>query len=336
MIPLRIFQEKIPGLSNKNGTERIVAIGELLIDLVPASMDVRLSECGEIIKTVSGSSGIFACAISRLSGNAGFLGRVGVDSLSKMAVDTIRDQGVDLSRVIVSEEGQIGLAFIEYTDEGRHYQYYRKNSVGSHYSVQDLDAGYIEGAFAVHYSGMLLELTEDMRGACIRAAEIARENGVLVSFDPNIRPEMMKTPDARDRLLWAVRHADIIAPTLDEARFITGETEQGRILEKLHSMGPTVVALTRDCDGAILSCGGEVVYADGIDVEAIDPTGAGDAFAAALVYGIEQAYPLEKLAAFCNSVGALVTTRRGTIGVALPSLEEANQMMASGKCRVHG
>lgn len=335
MIPLKLLQETIPQLNYKNSTDKIIAIGELLIDLVPANMDVRLNECGEIIKTVSGSSGIFACAVARISGNAGFLGRVGTDSLSVMASNAIRDQGVDLSHVKVSDEGQIGLAFIEYTDEGRHYQYYRKNSVGSHYSAKDLDKDYIKNAFAIHYSGMLLGLTEDMRSACIRAVEIAKENGVLVSFDPNIRTELMDTAESRDRLIWAVRHADIIAPTLEEAQFITGEVDEKRILDTLHSMGPKVVALTRDKSGAIVSCGGEVAYSDGIDVEAIDPTGAGDAFAAALVYGIQQAFPLDKLAAFCNSVGALVTTRRGTIGVSLPSLDDVYQMMASGKCHTH-
>lgn len=65
--------------------------------------------------------------------------------------------------------------------EGRNYQYYRKNSVGSLLRASELDAEYISGAYAVHFPGMLLELTEEMRGACERLVEIAREKGILVS-----------------------------------------------------------------------------------------------------------------------------------------------------------
>ena len=123
-----------------------------------------------------------------------------------MVAGTLRGQGVDLSRLIVSDEGQMGLAFLEYLPEGRNYQYYRKNSVGSLLRASELDAEYISGAYAVHFPGMLLELTEEMRGACERLVEIAREKGILVSFDPNIRRELSADAAARARLLWAVRH----------------------------------------------------------------------------------------------------------------------------------
>ena len=74
----------------------------------------------------------------------------------------------------------------------------------------------------------------------------------------------------RQRLLWAVRHADVVAPTLSEGQMITGETSIGGVLRALHVMGPRVVALTRDKDGAVLSRGGEVAVAAGIDEEPVD------------------------------------------------------------------
>ena len=88
-------------------------------------------------------------------------------------------------------------------------------------------------------------------------------------------------------------------------------------------MGPKVIALTLDKDGAILSAGGKVVIAEGIEVDSVDSTGAGDAFAAALVVCIQRGMAMEEAARFCNSVGTLVTTKRGAIGTALPSMEEA-------------
>ena len=312
----------------------ILALGELLVDLVPERTGMRIEDAGAVIKTASGSAGIFACAAVLLGGRCGFIGKVGRDSLSRMVMRTLGEQGVDLSHVAVSGEGQIGLAFLEYlSGGGRNYQYYRRNSVGSLLSAEDLDEAYIAGAYAVHFPGMLLELTPQIRGACEQLVRIARDRGVLVSFDPNIRHEL-SGGEALERMLWAVRNADIVAPTLSEGQFLTGETSVGNVLRALHRMGPRVVALTRDKDGAVLSMDGQVAVAEGIDREAVDPTGAGDTLAAALCVGLQEEMPLTHLAAFCNSAGTLVITRRGAIGMALPSRAEVEALAASDACRV--
>ena len=313
----------------------ILALGELLVDLIPERTGMRMEDAGAVIKTASGSAGIFACAAALLGARSGFIGKVGRDSLSRMVMRTLEGQGVDLSCVTVSDQGQIGLAFLEYLPGGgRNYQYYRRNSVGSLLDAADLDEADIAGAYAVHFPGMLLELTPQMRGACERLVEIARSNGVLVSFDPNIRQELASGSDALRRLQWAMEQADVAAPTLWEGQFLTGETTVGNVLRALHGMGPRVVALTRDKDGAVISMDGQVAVAEGIDVEAVDPTGAGDTLAAALCVGLQEGMPLARLAAFCNSAGTLVITRRGAIGMALPARAQVEALAASDACRV--
>lgn len=322
------------GKGGGSNRKPILALGELLVDLVPEQENMRIEDAGPVIKTASGSAGIFACAAALLGARSGFIGKVGTDGLSCMVADALRAQGVDLSRLIVSDEGQVGLAFLEYLPEGRNYQYYRKNSVGSMLRADELDEAYISGAYAVHFPGMLLEVTPQMRGACERLVEIARGHGILVSFDPNIRRELAADQAARDRLQWAVSHADIVAPTLDEGRMTTGQTSIGGVLRALHAMGPRVVALTRDKDGAVLSMDGRVAIAAGIDKKPVDPTGAGDTLAAALCVGLQEGMPIKRLAAFCNCAGTLAITRRGAIGMALPTRGQVDAMVASGVCRV--
>ena len=312
----------------------VLALGELLIDLIPGEEGMRIEDAGTIIKTVSGSAGITACAMTLLGGNGGFIGKVGKDSLSRLVTATMKEQGVDVSGLSISDEGQTGLAFLEYTAEGRNYQYYRKDSVGSKLRPEDLNEEYIAGAFSVHFPGMLLELTPEMRASCERLVEIAKANGVLVSFDPNIRREIAANEEARQRLLWAIRNSDVIAPTLDEGKMVTGETTIGNVLRALHAMGPKVVALTRDKDGAVLSCDGQVAIAGATGVNAIDPTGAGDSFAAALCVGLQEQMPLDRLAAFCNCTGSLVCTKKGAIGMALPTRAEVEEMMVSHMANV--
>lgn len=321
----------------RRGAQRkqILSLGELLVDLIPGKEQMTIDEPGPVIKTASGSAGIFACAVSLLDGRGGFIGKIGKDSLSRMVTRTLKEQGVDLSHVVESDEGQIGLGFIEYLPSGRNYQYYRKRSVGSLLRAEELDENYIAGAYAVHFPGMLLELSEEMRGACQRLVELAHQYHLLVSFDPNIRSELSVDSNALGRMLWATQNADIISPTLSEAQMLTGEKDIDAVLDALHAMGPRVVALTRDKDGLVLSTDGQVAYADGINRQPLDPTGAGDTLAAALCVGLQEGMPLERLAAFCNSAGTLVITKRGAIGMALPTREEVDQLVNSGECRVN-
>lgn len=313
----------------------ILALGELLIDMIPGEEGMRIKQAGPVIKTASGSAGIVACAMTRLGGNGGFIGKVGHDNLSCLATSTLAAEGVDMSHVIVSDEGQIGLAFLEYLPEGRNYQYYRADSVGSKLRAADLDEAYVASSYIVHFPGMLLELNGDMRSACQQLVALAKKHQVLVSFDPNIRREIASDEAARQRLLWAVSNADVVAPTLEEGKMITGEQTLGNVLRALHAMGPRTVALTRDEDGCVVSRDGKVAIADGIAVEAVDPTGAGDSLAAALCVGLQEEMDLEQLAAFCNCTGSLVCTKKGAIGMALPSRAQVDEMVASGVCSVH-
>lgn len=319
MIPLTLLK--------KNDKKRIVAIGELLVEFIPTDPHGLLDEPGTMYKTASGSSGIFACAAAQLGWEIGFLGQLGKDKLSRFVMNIVSSQGVDISRIKIADEGQIGIGLVEYNEHGRSFQYYRSNSAGSRLDESGIDEEYIADSAAIHYPGMILELNDGIRNACIKAVRAAKDNGVIVSFDPNIRWEMIKGEGAVERLRWAVSQADIISPTLEEAKFITGKDDVKSVIESLHNMGPRLIAITRDENGAILSCNGEIADIPGVKVNAIDPTGAGDTFAAALLSGVLRGWELKKVGLFSNCAGALATTKQGTIGLALPSLKQVEDLM---------
>lgn len=314
----------------------LLVLGELLLDFIPERLDMRLAEAGAVIKTVSGSAGIFACAAASMGAHCGFIGKVGQDAFSQLALHTIQEAGVDTSRIVHTSQGQIGLAFVEYLPDCRNYQYYRDRSAGSQLGPEDLEEDSIRDAQILHLPGMLLELNENMREACFRAVEIARANHVLVSFDPNLRKELRGSDAARERMFRMIRQADILSPTLSEAQEITGYQEIPDVLRCLHDQGPKLIALTRDKDGAILSTGRDVFYTGGIDVPVVDPTGAGDTFAAALACCVKENMEPEYAVQFCNCAGSLVCMKRGAIGMAIPTREEILKLMASELCAAAG
>ncbi len=313
---------------------RILSLGELLVDLIPVEDGGRIEKTGAVLKVASGSAGIFACAVTALGAESGFLGKVGKDALSRMVYNTIRDFGVDMRYVVTSDEGQIGLAFIEYLPDGnRNYEYYRSRSVGSLYRAEELDTEAFDSAYALHFPGMLLDLSPELREASLFAARTAKERGVLLSFDPNIRAELNRK-ESIERMIGVIRMSDIIAPTLAEGRQITGKESVGDVLRALHELGPRVVALTMDKNGGAVSADGMVALCDGIDVPVVDPTGAGDTFAAALVVALQRGMSLTDTALFCNCAGTLVVTKRGVIGQAIPTLAEVNALMQTKPCKV--
>lgn len=97
-----------------SGSGRVLVLGELLLDFVPCDSDMRLSQPGTVLKTVSGSSGIYACAAAGFGLDCSFIGKVGSDPFSQLALSAIASRGVRTDAVVHSDSGQLGLAFLEY------------------------------------------------------------------------------------------------------------------------------------------------------------------------------------------------------------------------------
>ena len=91
-----------------SGSGRVLVLGELLLDFVPCDSDMRLSQPGTVLKTVSGSSGIYACAAAGFGLDCSFIGKVGSDPFSQLALSSIASRGVRTDAVVRSDSGQLG------------------------------------------------------------------------------------------------------------------------------------------------------------------------------------------------------------------------------------
>lgn len=326
MKPIDIF--------NVHKNKRITAIGELLVEFIPENPKGLMNESGKLIKTASGSAGIFACAVANLGGDSGFIGQLGKDALSQFVYKIVEKQGVDMDGINIVDNGQVGLTFVEYTEEGRNFQFYRDNSVGSLLNKEGIKENSISTSAAIHYPGMLLEMNASIRKACETAVEYGKKYGTIISFDPNIRKELIKNEGAIDRLREAIKNADIVSPTLEEAKIITHKKDINEIINELHRLGPKLVAITQDAEGAIVSCGGEKIHVKFGEINAVDATGAGDTFAAALIFGILNEWTLEEIAVFANGAASYVCTIQGVIGIALPTRNKVDEFISQQNIQI--
>lgn len=311
---------------------RIASVGELLLEFLPSTRETRFESFGSMRKSPSGAAGIFACAVAALGGNAAFLGLVGRDAFSSFVLDAVLSYGVEVPLAASRREGQIGLRFVEHlpseeTGGDRRFMYYRHDSAGSRLCPDDIDPGFIDGCWAIHFPAMLLGLNSNMRDACMKVAELSSAGHCLLSIDPNIRPELhdSHTLDAIGR---ALALAQVATPSLEEARLLTGRQDADDALLSMLQMGPSLVAITMGAGGCLVGTHDGIEHIPGVPVGVVDTVGASDTFAAALLVGLEEGMGPYDGAAFANRVAALKVTRAGAIGAGLPTRAEVEAWAA--------
>lgn len=317
----------------------VIAIGEVLIDFTPAGRSAAGN--GQFECNPGGAPANVAAALSRLGAKSALVSKVGADSFGSLLHNTLLDSGVDVAGVSVTDEASTTLAFVHLDEQGdRSFSFFRKPGADTFLHAKDVPLERIDNCKALHY-GSLSMTHEPARTATRTAVLKAKEAGVLLSFDPNIRFALWESKEeARQHILWGLKYADILKISEDELSFITGtnDIEKGS-LELQQQFDITLIVVTLAEKGCYYRLAGQDGYVPGFKVKAIDTTGAGDAFLGCLLYKIlDNGGSLQELATgeitsmltFANAGGALVTTRKGALG-SMPTTEEINKMIDSSK-----
>ena len=179
----------------------VVALGELLIDFT--AQGAGTDGYPLMAAHPGGAPANFLAAIARLGGRTALLSKVGADAFGTMLTGTLREVGVDTRGVVVAEDAFTTLAFVTLDTHGeRSFSFARKPGADTQLRFEELDLSLIEKTKAFHF-GTLSLTDEPARGATQRAVAFAKERGKLITFDPNLRPPLWRSPDdAREQMLW--------------------------------------------------------------------------------------------------------------------------------------
>lgn len=310
----------------------LITLGELLIDFVPTVSGVSLAEATTFKKAPGGAPANVAVGAARLGVSTGFMGKVGEDAFGRFLAQTLEQAGVDISALCFSGEARTALAFVSLRADGeRDFMFYRHPSADMLYRPEEVDAAYLRQAKIFHFGSISL-ISEPARGATLHAVEFARQAGALISYDPNLRLQLW--PDlalAREGLLLGWQYAQIAKISQEELEFLTGEKEMEHGVELLWQPNLRLLVVTQGKDGCSYFTPQFHGHVAGFPVAAVDATGAGDAFVAALLAGLirsPQAWDdqdeIARICRYANAAGALTTTQRG----AIPALPAAAQVEA--------
>lgn len=310
----------------------VVAVGEALVDLVdPAAAD--LSSASRFIRAPGGAPANVACAVARLGGRSALVGAVGTDALGAMLRDTLQSFGVDLTGLRMLAR-RTSLALAATGSDVPDFVFYRDADAAL--TPEDIPEELIASASFVHISSMAL-LAEPARSATLRAIELAGRQGARVSLDPNIRlSSWPSAAAAREALQPVIAAADVVKVNAAEAWILTGEENTEHALGSLGSPDALVI-VTLGSEGCLWRRGEDHGRVPGFAVDVVETTGAGDAFAGALLYQLSHQdhdlaeipiQALEDALGFACAAAAIACTAPGAM-TALPTCEQVLSILRS-------
>lgn len=318
----------------------VVTLGESMALFQPLQ-EGPLSYAPLFTRAVAGAESNLAIALSRLGKRARWISRVGADPFGDALIHTLRGEGVDVSFVARDADAPTAVFFREMKGTGEpSVFYYRAGSAASRLSPEDVNPAWLEGARLLHVTGITPALGPSPREATLKLMHHARERGIPVSFDPNLRRKLWDEETARCTLLSMVPLCDVFLPGREEAAFLAGEGSAEELGRRFLEMGPKIVVVKRGTEGALGLAEGVQVHSPAVKVERVaDPIGAGDAFDAGFLSSLlDEPHPLEigpdRLPAAlkaaldrANRMGALATQFKGD-WEGLPTLAELERMEA--------
>ena len=297
----------------------IMALGEALVEVMRTRVDDPLDRPSEFVGPFpSGAPAIFADAAARLGHKVGFIGAVGDDDFGSCLLDRLVADGVDVAHCPRVPDRATGVAFVTYFSDGRRrFLYHIAHAAAG--QMPALDASYVEQAEFLHICGSSLSVSERMRSSCYEACRLVKEAGGRISFDPNLRPELLGGEEALRRICAPVLEAAyVVLPSGAEAELLAGVQGAEHACQALLDRGPQVVALKRGAEGCSIFTRDGRVDVPAFKVEAVDPTGAGDCFDAGFVVGLLEDMPLPEVGRLANACGALGATVKGPMEGAFP------------------
>jgi len=304
----------------------IIAIGEPMFEL-SAEEEGSLSEVRRFVAGWGGDTSNFSIAASRAGARVGYLTRLGDDAFGDSFINLWQREGIDVSRIVKDPEAFTAAYFISRKGKQHHFTYFRKGSAASRMTPGFLPRDFIASARLLHVSGISQAISVSACDTMAAAITLARAAGRLVSYDPNFRPQLWSLDRAREVIHETCRRADLIFPSLDEARLLTGLASPDEIARFYLGLGPKVIVVKLGAEGALLATADGLQAFPSNKVDSIDMSGAGDTFDGAFVARYLAGWPLDACVRFANAAAAITTSGLGCV-TPVPRIADIEALMA--------
>ena len=299
----------------------IISLGEAMVEFNQTRSGTTY-EAG-----FGGDTSNCAVAAARQGARVGYMSAVGSDAFGDLLINMWAEEGIDTESVNRNANAPTGIYFVTHSADGHHFTYYRKGSAASLMTPDQIPADAIRSARILHISAISQAISETACDAVFTAIKIAKEAGVTVSYDTNLRLALWPLERATAIINRTVELSDIILPGLEDAQALTGLADPDAIVDAYLSRGVGTVALTMGEQGALIATGSERRLLAPHQVDCIDATGAGDTFDGAFLARIAAGDEVFDAAVYANAAAALSTTGFGAIA-SIPMPDAVRAMIA--------
>lgn len=310
----------------------IISLGEALIDFIPLDQgNITFQKCP------GGAPANVAVGLARLGAETIFLGKVGDDVLGNFLTKTLSDYGVNTDYMYLSRDNRTGVVFVTLDDDGeRSFDFYIDPSADRFLTETEVEETLFKQHNVFHF-GSISMIDEPSKSATEKAISLAKEHGLLISYDPNLRLGLWKTErQAYETIIAKLSEADIVKISEEELAFITNEKDIQAGAAKLKEYEIPLLYVTAGGEGSHVFYKDNYFHVPAVKVDAVDTTGAGDAFVSALLYQFSERqqlitdYSNEEIISiteFASVSGALAASTKGAMS-ALPTLTEVQKYFA--------
>ena len=283
---------------------KITTIGEVLIDMTEIGRDEN--GIPRFQANPGGAPANVAVAVSKLGGEAGFIGCVGEDAFGAFLRETLVRCGVDVHGLQIARDASTTLAVVTVDEKGeRSFSFCRKPGADTRIDPEKA-IEIASGADILHFGSV--SLTDPVcRDTIVRVVEAAKRSGAIITYDPNYRPPLWGSEaEALEAIVAYLPMADVVKVSLEEAQMITGESDVAACAQAMRRFGNAILLITDGPNGAYYCKDGVLGHVPGMDVRAVDTTGAGDIFFGSFLYELIQSGKApeeagaEDLEAFCR------------------------------------
>jgi sugar/nucleoside kinase (ribokinase family) len=290
----------------------IWTMGEMLVEIMRPRVDMEHDKIGEYMGPYpSGAPAIFIDTVARLGMPAGIIGGVGEDQFGRLILDRLENDGVDCSHVIQSSSGSTATAFVMYRNDGT------RNFI---FHINDTPAVKVWAPVVIpttrpsffHVMGCSLTVNEQFCQEIIRTMELFLAAGARISFDPNIRPELLTGKSLQSVIAPVLENCSVLLPGVDELLLISGQNDiESAVTSLFKNPKLEIIALKMGKKGSSIFTRMERFNFGVYDVIPIDPTGAGDCFDGAFLAGLVQGKSIADCTKMATAAASLNTAARG-------------------------
>jgi 2-dehydro-3-deoxygluconokinase len=287
----------------------IVSLGEAMVEF---------NQTGEgagrlYLQGFGGDTSNFAIAAARQGARVAYLSALGDDPYGRLLRRLWDEEGVDHTDVATNADAFTAIYFVTHGEAGHQFSFFRSGSAASRMSPAQLPRERITRARLLHLSGISLAISPAACDTAYAAIDVARQAGVRVSFDTNLRLKLWSIDRARAVMSDVIARSDLCLPSYDDVAAITGLTDPDALVDHCLRLGAKVVALKLGDQGALIADGHERHRISPHPCRPVDATGAGDTFGGAFVHRWLQGDDLAQAGRYAAAAAALSTQGYGAV-----------------------